>query len=247
MNIKNEEFAIIVIDECVESAHARREIMESPSAYENYLNQEIICDEDGELNARLFGENWKDPNKKNIDLLEWWEKKIFPKLEVFDGVTKEGFEKVPNNVNSYLEYLYNLKKQFKKGNDTEGAPSTFSDGVEGLSTYSFAGLEVFCSEQVPYEIRSIKFNNREIYKKEKKVRSGDWQVLCSLVVGQGDIVKRIDLSRVLKGTSYDYAEGTDDELNSSISRLKKYLHVQIKTEIGVGYKLLPEQTLQKKS
>lgn len=113
--------------------------------------------------------------------------------------------------------------------------------------YSYAGFEVFCETDPPFGILDIKFKSEALYRQHKSIRLPDWEVLRSLVKGQGSVVKRLDLLSVLKGTSYDEELGSDSELNAAISRLRKVLGVNIETAKKVGYSLSAEQTLRKMS
>ena len=122
-----------------------------------------------------------------------------------------------------------------------------SGDPEDLPQYSFAGFEVYCDVNPPYNTQNIKFNGDGIYRRHKSVRLSDWEVLRSLIAGQGAVVKRSNLLQVLKGTRYDDEQGSESDLDAAISRLRSYLGVNIATMKKVGYSLAVEQTSRKKS
>lgn len=114
-----------------------------------------------------------------------------------------------------------------------------------IPQYSFAGFEVYCETNPPYNTKNIKFKAEAIYGQYKSIRLPDWEVLHSLVKGRGSVVSRADLLQVLRGTRYDDEQGSDSELNAAISRLRNDLGVKIETAKKIGYSLSAEQTLRK--
>lgn len=158
-------------------------------------------------------------------------------LEVLNISTYDS-EIDPNDQDEEYKIKIRLKKNWfivnKDQDDVIG--NRKEEYNENKPTYSFANIDIYCDTDNTSIFLRAEYNKKSI--RNNKIRGKDFIVLMELVKKQGGILQHDKISSILSGETYDEFYSSNDEINRSISRLRKIEGIKIINKKSIGYYLV---------